>query len=94
MGILASWLQVLYIPQIETALHTTIQCCILFPVVVQLSTQVMINTSLVPRPSPSFPSLAGEAGFPLLPVRLTILQATGSWARAWERGYDYGKHCN
>ena len=35
----------------------------------------MINTSLVPRPSPSFPSLVGEAGFPLLAVRLTMLQA-------------------
>ena len=34
--------------------------------------------SLVPRPSPSYPSLA---------VHLTVLQATGSWARAWERGY-------
>ena len=34
-----------------------------------------LKRSLVPRPSPSFPLLA---------VRL---QATGSWARAWERGY-------
>ena len=33
--------------------------------------------SLVPKPSPSFPSLA---------VHLTVLQATGSWVRAWERG--------
>ena len=31
--------------------------------------------SLVPRPLPSF-----RHGF-------TVLQATGSWARAWERGY-------
>ena len=36
--------------------------------------------SLVPRPSPSFPSLA---------VRLSILRAMGRWARAWEQGYLY-----
>ena len=34
----------------------------------------VVKSSLVPRPSPSFPSL-------------TVLQATGSWARAWEQGY-------
>ena len=35
---------------------------------------VCISDSLVPRPPPSFPSLA-------------VLQATESWAGAWERGY-------
>ena len=44
---------------------------------------VLINLcqfiSLVPRPSPSFSSLA---------VRFTVLQATGSWVRAWEWGYQ------
>ena len=34
---------------------------------------------LVPRPSLSFPSLAV----------FTVLQATGSWTRAWERGYSF-----
>ena len=37
MGILASWLQVF-------KFRTTIQCCILFPVIVQLSTQIMEHT--------------------------------------------------
>ena len=35
---------------------------------------VCVN-SLIPRPSPSFPSFT---------VYLTVLQATGSWAKAWE----------
>ena len=35
--------------------------------------------SLVPRPSLSFPSLAVS----------TVLQATGSWKGAWERGYSF-----
>ena len=35
---------------------------------------ILSNSSLVPRPSPSFPLLA---------VRLTVLQVMGSWARAW-----------
>ena len=34
--------------------------------------------SLIPRPSPSFPSLA---------VSLTVLQVNGSWVKAWEQGY-------
>ena len=36
-------------------------------------------TTLVPRLSPSFLSLA---------VHLTVLQAMGSWVRPWERGYN------
>ena len=44
------------------------------------SLQVNVLSSLVPRPSPSFLLLAVQS-------RLTILQVTGRWARAWERGY-------
>ena len=46
----------------------------------QAETHIMnfLKISLVPRPSASFPSLA---------VKLSILQGTESWVRAWEQGY-------
>ena len=37
-------------------------------------------SSLIPRPSPSFPSLTAQ-------LSRTVLQVTKSWARAWEPGY-------
>ena len=50
---------------------------------------ILSNSSLVPRPSPSFPLLAlcltvlQVTGSWALAVCLTVLQAMGSWARAW-----------
>ena len=50
---------------------------------------MLSNSSLVPRPSPSFPLLAvcltvlQVTGSWALAVCLTVLQAMGSWARAW-----------
>ena len=38
------------------------------------------RSSLVPRPSPRFPSLTAQ-------LSRTVLQVTKSWARAWEPGY-------
>ena len=50
-------------------------------ILLYLKYSLCIDTSLVSSPSPSFPSLA------IWLTRLTLLQAAGSWARAWERGY-------
>jgi len=55
---------------------------------------MLIVSSLIPRPSPSFPSLAVQpslvprpsTSFPSLAVRLSVMQVMGSWARAWEWG--------
>ena len=54
--------------------HTSSSELLLMSWLTYLCFQPLADTiSLVPRPSPSFPSL-------------TVLQATGSWARAWEQG--------
>ena len=46
-----------------------------------------MNPSLVPRPPPGFPSLAVRITLTPTLSCFSVLQATESWAEAWERGY-------